>query len=611
MKDLKGFINYKKVKVLRTEYNNLEVLNGIQNMSELEFLNSQNNKLGINENKDLKNSENDSLSFLVNCKNLKNLNLTNNNIIFIEYIKDLPLQYLYLQGNPNFSISSVSQIASLYTRISGTNKSIDSNYGDYLTTSENLKYKGLENITPEGKENYKYLVNLESSKKLLVKYLDLSGSLLTNSEFNELLSGYNGLIELNCTGCRNLQTLNWMEGKTNLRQFLFEDTDIVGTEVSRLDLYATSLQSFKCNNVNIDLTSMQETISRARCYNGVAGYTGYCGAGITNKTLAEQLEDCTEITYLTTNGLVHDDLLDLTNCTKLTNMYIQGGGSIILPSSLTGLDACFCGQLLDLRNFENKSMDFRVTLGHSGQAQSMSDAATVWLINQLEQFVDYNVSVRSIWFDIRAGNYLDYDLLSYLNKICVDEINFSGLSNQENFKFVKESWTGTLCNLKSLFITGTTLGDLSFLQNNTNLENLSLSSCKIKDISGLKCYSSLKNLDLSNNQITNLENLSQFIELGGWYQHFNKYGGLASDQGILNLSNNPIEEVYKHKTTDGKPIFEEDGQTQKKTENLKELAKLKTTAPNLKTIILLPNELIKDYSPLTSVGWDKETGNFK
>ena len=150
-------------------------------------------------------------------------------------------------------------------------------------------------------------------------------------------------------------------------------------------------------------------------------------------------------------------------------------------------------------------------------------------------------------------------------------------------------------------MTGTTLKNLDFLQNNLQLENISLINCKIDDISGLKCYNTLKNLILSNNQITNLADISKFTHLG------ENYGGVA---GVLNLSSNPIYNTFHYTDENGDIIQNEDG-TQKKTENIEELAKLKQNAKSLKTIILLPNEYIIDYGPLEKLGYDKNSGTFK
>ena len=132
-----------------------------------------------------------------------------------------------------------------------------------------------------------------------------------------------------------INIIDFLKGKTNLQQICFNNTGIIGDEVSKLDTYATSLKSFKCNNPNIDLTKMQKTISRTDIYYGKAGYTTYCGAGIENYDLKQQLSKCTEITYITTNSMNGTGIVDLTNCTKLTNGYFQdGGGTFILPSSI-------------------------------------------------------------------------------------------------------------------------------------------------------------------------------------------------------------------------------------------------------------------------------------
>ena len=201
---------------------------------------------------------------------------------------------------------------------------------------------------------------------------------------------------------------------------------------------------------------------------------------------------------------------------------------------------------------------------------------------------------------MNVGVYYKFDLLSYLNRISIKNLEL-GRAGQSNFEFVSSSWTGKLLELEQLTIIGTTLNNLDFLINNTNLISLSLDDCKLSDISGLQCYSTLKNLNLANNKITNLENISKFTALGG----------LLSDgkNGVLNLSNNPIYDEYNYLNEDGSQMYE--GDKPKKTQNVEELAKLKNSTQNLKQIILMPNGLIKDFSPLENLGWDKETGTFK
>lgn len=141
-------------------------------------------------------------------------------------------------------------------------------------------------------------------------------------------------------------------------------------------------------------------------------------------------------------------------------------------------------------------------------------------------------------------------------------------------------------------MTGTTLNNLDFLQNNMLLESVSLINCKIADISGLKCYNTLKNLVLSSNNITNLDGISNFTHLG------ENVNGTA---GILNLSSNPIYDTYNYPSVDG---------VSKKVQNIEELVKLKQSARSLNTIILLPNEYIIDYGPLEKLGYNKNTGKF-
>ena len=409
------------------------------------------------------------------------------------------------------------------------------------------------------------------------------------------------MIELNCTGCTKLATLNWMNGKTKLQQFLFENTAISGNEVSKLDTYATALQSFKCNNVNIDLTKMQLTISRSRLFYGHAGYCGYNGAGISSSKLVDKLEECKNVTYIATNGMANasDGELDLTN-TKLTGGYFQGGGKFIIPSCLHSLRSWYVDEtLIDFRNFKNNAdKSFSLENGSIGKMGNQTEDNQKW---QLQQFIDNGIDFKSLSFDIRDGKYLSYDLLQYLSRINVLELKLGSIPSQENFNFVPSSWTGNLENITSLTMTGTTLKNLNFLRNNSKLENLSLVNCKIEDISGLQCYETLKNLDLSSNNITNLAGMSNFTHLG------EKVG---ETEGILNLSSNPIYNTYNYMDENGGQMKNEDG-SPKQTKNIEELSKLKENAKSLKKIILLPNNYIEDFGPLEKLGWNKNTGTFE
>ena len=531
------------------------------------------------------------------------MDLRVNQIKYIDYIKNFKtLQTLYLSSNDYFDYGSVSEIASLYSSLGEQFKNIDSKYNEYLSTSEYLIYKNLDNSTEEGQKKVNYLKNLEITQKAKVKYLDISGSKISNDDFNEILSGFDNLVELNCTGCTNLSTLNWVQGKTELRLFLFNDTAISGDEVSKLDDYATGLKGFQCNNSRINVTSMQETISRASCINSYANYCGYIGCGFGISELTDQLEDCTEITYLCTFGMseASDGELDLSSCMNLTNGYFQYGGKVKLPSSFKGTSSRGnmrfypnSGSFLDFENLRDKWLDYFI----------FADAASgdqIKMQNQLSNMANSGVGLSICYVEIIKGKKINFDLLSYLNGISIKKLILCDLNSQENLDFKIESWTGKLLELEELIMAGTTLSNLNFLENNNKLVSLSLDTCKITDISGLKCYSTLKNLSLPNNKITNLANISEFTALGG-----NLTDGT---KGLLNLSNNPIYDEYNYLDENGDPIY--DGDKPKKTKNIEELAKLKQMATNLNQIILLPNEFIKDFSPLTSLGWNKDTGKF-
>ena len=563
-----GLTDFSNIENLKVECNQLKTLQGIENMSKLKNLCAPSNNLGADEVSE-KNPNSDALSYINSSVKLNFLHLQENQIKWIGYIKNQnSLNNLYLSGNSKFDLASVSEIAETYQRVRSTSKTINSEYLDYLVTSSNFSYK---NLTERDTEKIAYLKNLDISKKNAVLYMDLSGSVLSNEELNAILRDYKNLNELNLTGCTKLTSFDFLKGKTNLQQICFSNTGITGDEVSKLDTYATGLKSFKCNNPNIDLTKMQKTISRTDIYYGKAGYTTYCGAGIENYDLKQQLSKCTEITYITTNSMNGTGIVDLTNCTKLTNGYFQdGGGTFILPSSINTIRSWYSGVNLDFRNLREKTID-NVPLGHMWQNWNAYKS-------ELNQLANYKIKVKNLGLDIRLGIYINDDILSYLNKIDIESIDFSGLPNQDNFKFVVSSWKDKLLNVKSIKMTGVNLENLDFLKENTNLTELSLVDCHILDISGIENCVNLKKLNLSGttNGFSNLEPLKNMSVLEE-----------------LNLNNcNGIYDNYND------------------VQNLEILANLHKNG-TLNKLYFSGNSSIIDWTTLTNIGWQQESGSFK
>ena len=563
-----GLTDFSNIENLKVECNQLKTLQGIENMSKLKNLCAPSNNLGADEVSE-KNPNSDALSYINSSVKLNFLHLQENQIKWIGYIKNQnSLNNLYLSGNSKFDLASVSEIAETYQRVRSTSKTINSEYLDYLVTSSNFSYK---NLTERDTEKIAYLKNLDISKKNAVLYMDLSGSVLSNEELNAILRDYKNLNELNLTGCTKLTSFDFLKGKTNLQQICFSNTGITGDEVSKLDTYATGLKSFKCNNPNIDLTKMQKTISRTDIYYGKAGYTTYCGAGIENYDLKQQLSKCTEITYITTNSMNGTGIVDLTNCTKLTNGYFQdGGGTFILPSSINTIRSWYSGVNLDFRNLREKTID-NVPLGHMWQNWNAYKS-------ELNQLANYKIKVKNLGLDIRLGIYINDDILSYLNKIDIESIDFSGLPNQDNFKFVVSSWKDKLLNVKSIKITGVNLENLDFLKENTNLTELSLVDCHILDISGIENCVNLKKLNLSGttNGFSNLEPLKNM--------------NLLEE---LNLNNcNGIYDNYNN------------------IQNLEILANLHKNG-TLNKLYFSGNSSIIDWTTFTTIGWPQESGSFK
>lgn len=241
-----------------------------------------------------------------------------------------------------------------------------------------------------------------------------------------------------------------------------------------------------------------------------------------------------------------------------------------MPSSITTIESWYQGVKLDFKNLQNKTID-HVPLEHLFQNWGFYKS-------ELEQLANYKIRVNTLDLDIRAGSYIDDDILLYLNKIDIGSINFSGLSNQDNFKFVASSWKDKLLNTTSIKMTGVNLENLEFLKENTNLIELSLIDCHILDISGIENCVNLKKLNLSGttNGFSNLEPLKNM--------------NLLEE---LNLNNcNGIYDSYNN------------------VQNLEILVDLHKNGA-LNTLYFGGNSSIIDWTPLTELGWQQKSGSFK
>ena len=506
------------VSILRIETNNAENLNFIKNMKDILYLIAANNKL--NDISILNNSftkiqilnlrENVQLSV---CSELKALNTLNS---------------LYMAGCTNLSVVDVEAIADFYNLIKY--KNIDGKYAEYLQGSTQRIYSN-KNLA-DNSEQILALMNMSDANKLKVKKIDLSGNRnLTNECLNKLLSsGFKNLVYLNLNDCSQLSNLDFLEKIPNILELRLANTNILGNEVEKLDKYCSRIGIIQLNT-DIDLTKMQKTISNLKT-NPISKSdisfltTEYSKLYIT-KSLARQLENCTEITYLGTEGIQYieneDDTIDLSNCKKLTTVYIGSKHKVKLPSSCKYISGI--GRMPDFSECSNTIVNIN---GNGLQNVTPEEWTTCFKtlsnstsLSRLYFTPNFNVDLEAIKYlskssirYILIGRNLAYfgtfeklknidfrktddyvEGTPHFEKLTSVIMPYTGYTSLENFKDCK--------NLTNLQITNSKITDISAVSNLTNLITLDLSNNSISNLNGLQSLNNLTTLNLNNNSIYN------------------------------------------------------------------------------------------------------------
>lgn len=352
--DLSPILDYINVYELRVNNNSsLETLKALEKMNNIKVINASYCNLGTTEiynteiENDGKNDETDSLACLKNKKILQ-LNLTNNeNLKWIDYIKNSSgLEILHLGGCGNMVFNSVKEIVNIYIKIALVNKSINSKYNILFNTSNRIDYINMnyKNSSPEIELLYE---NTDvTSLRLDGNYL-LTDNVSSSSErkLTDILKTCTKLEVLSLRYITGINNIDFVKYMPNLMELdLYGCSNI--SDLSLLEDNCKKLRSLKINNSNIDLTRIQKTISR--CKGDLPNNTFqsavwfYSGFVTDNPILAKKLENCTNLTSLyMKNGYVctsESDVLDLSKCVNLLSIelcYMTFVGKV--PSSLEEL----------------------------------------------------------------------------------------------------------------------------------------------------------------------------------------------------------------------------------------------------------------------------------
>ena len=598
-----AFEGFSNVYVLRCEYNKLSNLKGIENLSNLMYLfanNQSTSYFGTSEVSTGYNSDVDALASLATMNSLTYIDLTSNSKFkWSKYLKDLDnLEYISLNGCSG--ILDFSEIASLINRL-GKNAIYPGKFGADLI-ADNSTILNLENTTIT-KTNFKKLKGNPVNTSLFAlnlrkaKIVNDDGSDMSAEDYNELinevLSTCTNMNYLEISYQTTLNDIKFVKNMPNLYELnLIGDTAL--TNLSALEEMATnntlSLDTLMLSNVDIELTSIQKTISKlgrdlwnenfaiTQMVDGVRHSSYWYGEAITNtdsifglilanNDLAVKLADCTQITNLVWApgwrgyvGYKYTGDLNLSNCTNLKNLYYYNHShNLILPENLetlyygftavTTVDFSRCKKLKNVRlfcqNVENSYEEMFSTL-----PENFNSLEFLWLQDQnivqnekiycdnLDWFSHFATCTNFKKLVIQQNNtwetyqWRSLEGLRYATSLEHLEMNFT-INNKESSTYLPD-----LSGLTKLKFFQLKYGNMNIenLKTCTALNELVINNTNITNVDFLSNIYGLQNVDLSNNQIGNIDGLKGKTAINTLKLGYNNLTDISALNGLNNIS---------------------------------------------------------------------------
>ena len=334
------------------------------------------------------------------------------------------------------------------------------------------------------------------------------------------------------------------------------------SDISVLETQTNNNSNFKLsvlflNNINIDLSTVQNTISRLGDINSYWTQYHINGLIIYNRELLDKLSVCKNITklqlfngysnqYSDTIGKYTGEI-DISECTSLKSLVVYNVGcSFKLPSSLTNYQVAWNTGISDLSNC---SLLEKI---HYSDSTMISKIST-----ELATIPENCTTLHTIEMCVGTENKAeDFEFLE-----CVSDCtNLKNIIIRENADggwraLYIDSPTGLrhLTNLESVNIGFSSnnkinkmkLPDLTGLR---ELKSFTVSNGNVYDITNAATYTSLTGLHISNGSFSNLNALSNLTNLTSVTLTNNKIinvYGLANLENLtyLNLNNNNINDV--------------------------------------------------------------------
>ena len=557
--------DFTNIYILRTECNELATLEGIEDMNAIEYLFANANKLIDGENEK---SETNALSYLKNNNKLRYVNLTDNiNLKYVSYLKNYnKITQLYLSGCENMNSDSLYSIVNIINNC-GKNYSIPNKY-TLLLLNENTNFLNLSGQTLS-EENFKLIKNYKNITTLKLECISLtdsSGKILNSEDTNKIINDtLKELTNLKYLSIKKISSITSIDFIKNMKKLV--EIDLRGTGITDLTLLnnLTTIRQFLIDNESINLTTIQQVISRCTGSAGLNSNWGSCGISLGGKvSLIRQLEECTELTSLVYsyqdayNANARNYTLDLSKCNKLKYLRMNKPGlyTVILPTSLEEINFYYQsanGFIVypNLSNLPNlRSIRIQASgLNFDGYKKIFSELSGN---ESLEEFYDNEYGeygVTAIPDNINLPNLKILDLQYWAGSIATQSLDLSGFYN---------------CNLPKL-------------------QKLYLRGQAIKSLAGIENLTSLEYLALQENKLTSLKELENLKKLQ-----------------ILNLENNTIYDNFQEKDENGNLNFHK---------NLEIIKNLHTSkGGKLEKIYLNGNNNITDWSIISKLKWTDKSG---
>ncbi|EJO5346818.1 leucine-rich repeat domain-containing protein [Clostridium botulinum] len=506
IKSLKGIEYLKNIKKLDISDNGISDISYLKGLDSLESLNLYNNNI-------------DNISSISNLSKLQYLNISKNKIADISYLKSLNyLQHLDLRENKIEYINALDGKISLVHLFIANN-----NIRDFSAISK-LKYLKSLYLSNNYSSNYDYAKDYYNNLKdkdfklnVPIEFKDKVFEDLIRKEINKT-SGYiypKDLENIKKLDLHNahVEKLNGIENMKTLEILNLSGTDI--QDISYLK-QLTNLKEVNISNTNI--------------------------------TDIKALENSPYIKYLNINKTAVSNLDFIKNMKHIEKLYASDTKISNIPT-LTTLKE------LDISNCNVTSTDFVYSINNLiylnlGKVKingtTLNNINNIKVLKNLEYLNIQDTDVVNIdvvkelmnlkKLDITGCSKIDTEVLSHLSSVEIvgnEIVMFGDKALEKEIRELIKSYSGPIYKRQISSIT-----------------KLELSGKGIKDLQGLESIESLTYLDLSNNEISDISALKELRNLNKLILHKNKIGSIKPIENFkskalkeLDLSNNIIGDI--------------------------------------------------------------------